>query len=140
MRALLSTWNYLNYWWKPCKFISIILSVDYKISYKIVKFDHNIIPDCLGTPTVGLQGTSSLLKDHPNRIAFFLFLRRSDIILITSPFALRPLCWGFWRRQQGNGLFFSVYCLLQPRIKYQERSRMERELEELNGFFIILKE
>ncbi len=138
--AHLSSWNYYNFLRRPCKFISVILSVNYKISYKIVKFTYNIIPDRLGTPMVGLQGSSNFLKGHPDRDDFFLSLKRSDSILITSPFALRPLCWGFWRRQQGNGLFFSVYCLLQPQIKYQERSRMESELDELNGFFIIFKE
>ena len=100
LRALLSNWNYYIYWWKPCKFISIIYSVAYEACYKIVIGERNITRDCLGTPMVGLQIASSFLKGHLNSANFFLSLKRSDSILITSPFALRPLWWGFWGLQQ----------------------------------------
>jgi hypothetical protein len=65
-------------------------SVDYRISYKIVKNAGNIIRYSLGTPGVGLQDGKSLLKGHSLTVAFFLSPRRSDIMIITSPFALRP--------------------------------------------------
>ena len=111
LRALLSTWNYYSYWWRACKFISIIYSVAYETCYKIVIDECNITPDCLGTPMVGLQDASSFLKGHLSRAIFFLSLRRSDIMLITAPFALRSLWWGFLAPQQGN-FFFSEHCLL----------------------------
>ncbi len=65
-------------------------SVGYQISYKIVKNACNIIRYSLGTPGVGLQDGKSLLKGHLSTVALLLSLRRSDIIIITSPFALRP--------------------------------------------------
>ena len=140
MQALLSIWNYYIYWWRSCKFISVILSADYKTGYKIVKFVHNIIPNLLGTPTVGLQGSSSSLKGRSRRAISFLSLRRSAIILITPPFALRSIKWGFWGPQQGNAFSSLNIASCRPRIKYQERSVVERELEELNGFSIIFSE
>ena len=140
LRALLSIWNYCIYSWRVCKFISIIYSVGYKTCYKIVIGERNITLDCLGTPMVGLQIASRLFKGHLNRAFFFLSLKHSDSIRITSPFALRPLCWGFWGPQQGNAYSSLNITLRRPRLKYQERSWMERELEELNGFFIIFKE
>ncbi len=65
-------------------------SVGYRISYKIVKKAGNIITAFLGTSAVGLQDGKSFLKGHISSATFFLSLRRSDIIIITSPFALRP--------------------------------------------------
>ena len=112
-------------------------SVGYKISCKIVRMICNIIRDRPGTPAVGLQGNRSSLKGHPGRVNFFLSLRRSDIILITSPFALRPCSSGFyWSR---NGGVCSSICLpfRWSRIRYQEKEPNERELEELNIFFIF---
>jgi hypothetical protein len=50
-----------------------------------VQISCNIIRTCIGTSAIGLQGIKSFLK------AFFLFLRRSDIMIITPPFALRLL-------------------------------------------------
>jgi hypothetical protein len=64
-------------------------SAGYRISYKIVKNTGNIIRYSLGTPGVGLQDGKSLLKGHSITVAFFLSPRRSDIMIITSPFALR---------------------------------------------------
>ncbi len=90
LRALLSICNYSFYWGRFRKFISFMDSVGYQISYKIVKNTCNIIRFPLGTPGVGLQDGKSFLKGHSNRGAFFLSPRRSDFIIITSPFALRP--------------------------------------------------
>ena len=137
LRALLSNWNYEIYWWRACKFISTIYSTGYETCYKIVIDERNITRDCLGTPMVGLQNASSFLKGHINSAIFVLSLKRSAIMHITSPFALRPLWWGFWGPQRGN--YFSSLNIAScgPPIKYQERSLMKRELEELNGFFII---
>jgi len=42
---------------------------------------------------------------------------------------------GFLMPTQGNAFFFPNIASRRPRIKYQERSAMGRELEELYGFF-----
>ena len=90
LRVHLSDWNYSFYLGRFRKFISLMDSVGYRISYKIVKNTCNIIRYSLGTPGVGLQDGKSLLKGHSITVAFFLSPRRSDIMIITSPFALRP--------------------------------------------------
>jgi hypothetical protein len=47
---------------------------------------------------------------------------------------------GFLRTTAGNAFSSLSTTFCRPQINYQERSAMKRELEELNGFFIILKE
>jgi hypothetical protein len=42
---------------------------------------------------------------------------------------------GFLMSTQGNAFFSPNIASCRPRIKYQERSAMGRELEELYGFF-----
>jgi hypothetical protein len=65
-------------------------SVGYKISYKIVRMTRIIIRERLGTPAVGFRDANSFLGGRSGSVTICLSLRRSDIILITSPFALRP--------------------------------------------------
>ena len=86
----LSIWNYVIYWWKREKFILAMYSVSYKISYKIVIMTCNIIIVRLGNPWVGIQNANRFLRGRSCRATNCRFLRRSDIILITSPFVLRP--------------------------------------------------
>jgi len=47
---------------------------------------------------------------------------------------------GFLRTTAGNAFSSLSTTFCRPQIKYQEQSRIERELEELNGFFIIFPE
>ena len=62
LRDLLSIWNYYIYWWRVCKFISIIFSVGYKTCYKIVIGERNITPDCLGTLWLDFKTPVASLK------------------------------------------------------------------------------
>ncbi|MGD8258257.1 MAG: hypothetical protein PVH56_11875, partial [Desulfobacterales bacterium] len=54
-------------------------------------YGYNIFPNLVGTPSVGLQGSSGCLKSRLRKAVSFISLRRSAIILVISPFALRPL-------------------------------------------------
>ena len=81
-------WGYLLRPWKP---VFELITDGYKDTQHNSKKTFNIIKACLGTTAIGLQDGKSFLKGHISRATFFLSLRRSDIIIITSPFALRPV-------------------------------------------------
>ncbi|UCE55178.1 MAG: hypothetical protein JSV31_06980, partial [Desulfobacterales bacterium] len=55
-------------------------------------------------------------------------------------FRSEALMMGFLRTAIRNAFSSLSITFCRPLIKYQERSAMERELEELNGFFIIFPE
>jgi hypothetical protein len=55
-------------------------------------------------------------------------------------FRSEALMMGFLRTTAGNAFSSLSTTFCRPQTKYQERSWMERELEELNGFFNIFPE
>ena len=112
-----------------------IYSIGYEISYKIVRMACNIIRERSGTPAAGSQDAICFLRGRSGRATICLSLRRSDFILITSPFALRPCSSGFYRSRDGE-VCSSIYLPFRwSGIRYQEKEPNGRELEELYIFF-----